>query len=360
MNRNKASLAAAFIAGILVVTLVAAVVGGTMGFAAAWIAAPRLAARTLPAQPVAISAPAAAPSVAPASGSAAAPAGDEAVVKAVQAVKPAVVLITNGQGAGSGVIIDPKGYILTNNHVVEGGQQFQVRFDNGASTTAKLIGTYPAADLAIIQVSGQVPAVAKMGNSLALKPGERVIAIGNALGRYTNSVTTGIVSATNRSLGGINGLIQHDAPINSGNSGGPLLNLSGEIIGINSMVVRGQGTSAPAEGLGFSVPSAVARVVADKLIAGQTVDWPYMGVSLEGAQGGMRVASVEANSGAAKAGLQQGDLITSIEGYSVNPDMPISALLLTYGVGNTVKVDIQRDGQAQTVQLQLGKRPAGS
>jgi len=108
------------------------------------------------------------------------------------------------------------------------------------------------------------------------------------------------------------------------------------------------------------VPSAVARVVADKLIAGQSIDWPYMGVSLEGAQGGMRVASVEPNGGAAKAGLRQGDVIVSIEGYAMNPDMPVSALLLTYGVGATVKVDIQRDGQTRTVQLQLAKRPAGS
>ncbi len=360
MSTRRTSMVAALVAGALVVVLVAGLVGGVMGFAAAWVATPRLAGRSLPTQSAAAAAPSTVRPPAPATGSSAIPAGDETVVNAVQVVKPAVVLITNGQGAGSGVIIDQKGYVLTNNHVVEGGRQFQVRFDNGATSTATLVGTYPAADLAVIQVKDAVPAVAKMGDSLSLLPGERVIAIGNALGRYTNSVTTGIVSATNRSLGGINGLIQHDAPINSGNSGGPLLNLKGEVIGINSMVVRGQGTSAPAEGLGFSVPSAVARVVADKLIAGQSIDWPYMGVSLEGAQGGMRVASVEPNGGAAKAGLRQGDVIVSIEGYAMNPDMPVSALLLTYGVGATVKVDIQRDGQTRTVQLQLAKRPAGS
>lgn len=362
MNARKTSLIAALVAGALAVVLVAGFVGGVMGFAAAWVATPRLAARSLAAAPAVLTAPSSSarqPAV-PATGSSAIPAGDEAVVNAVQVVKPAVVLITNGQGAGSGVIIDQKGYVLTNNHVVEGGRQFQVRFDNGATSTATLVGTYPTADLAVILVKDPVPAVARLGDSLNLKPGERVIAIGNALGRYTNSVTTGIVSATNRSLGGINGLIQHDASINSGNSGGPLLNLKGEVIGINSMVVRGQGTSAPAEGLGFSVPSAVARVVADKLIAGQSVDWPYMGVSLEGAPGGMRVASVEPNSGAAKAGVRQGDVIVSIEGFAVNPDTPVSALLLTYGVGATVKVDIQRDGQTQTVQVQLVKRPAGS
>ena len=356
-----------FIASLLVVVLaivVAGVVGGVVGFAASrMLPAPATSAvvspisasnpSTAPASPNAPAAPAQpAQPTAPLSANA-----DDAVVKAVAKVKPAVVRISVGQGSGSGVIIDNDGHILTNNHVVEGAGRvtsFDIRFDNGSTAKASVVGVFPASDVAILKVNGAVPAFAPLGDSNQLKAGERVIAIGSPLGEFSNSVTTGIVSATNRSVGGLPSLIQHDAPISPGNSGGPLINLAGEVVGINTAVVRGAGmTGAVAEGLGFAVPSAIAKVVAERLIAGQPVDWPFLGISLDGT----RVASVDPSAGAARAGMREGDVITAIEGAPVSPDTPISAVLIQYQVGQTVRVEVQRDGQSITLNVTLGKRP---
>lgn len=372
MLTSRRSLILAVVTGIVVVTVIAGTIGGLVGFMVARVNNSTPAqvvyrepdGGSVPQPPVTGGLPQtqpgpAAPPVVPPTQTGPALNSEDAIVTAVAKVKPAVVSISTGRSSGSGVIIDQNGFILTNNHVVEGARTFQVRFDNGATTTARLVGTYPQTDLAVIKVEGAVPAVASLGDSTRLKVGERVIAIGSALGRYTNSVTTGIVSGTNRALGGISGLIQTDAPINQGNSGGPLVNLAGEVVGINSMVVRGGGGDV-AEGLGFSIPSAIAKTVAQQLIAGKAVEWPYMGVSLEGAAGGMRVASVEPGSGAARAGLRVGDLLISVEGRAVNPDTALSALLLNFGVGQSVKVDIQRDGQPLTLTITLGKRPANS
>jgi S1-C subfamily serine protease len=347
-------------ASMVMVTVVAATVGGMVGFAAAMWMAPRMAVQQV-SQPIAPvtqaqpSQPSQQPAL-PAPSVPSAPSGDP-VVDAVAKVKPAVIRIAAGMGSGSGVIIDEAGYALTNNHVVQGARSLTVTFDNGGTARATLVGTYPASDLAVIKIDGPVPAYATLGDSNKLKVGERVIAIGSPLGRYTNTVTTGIVSAKNRSLGGFNNLIQTDAPINSGNSGGALVNLAGEVIGINSMVDR-SGMGDGAQGLGFAQPSAIAKVVARQLIAGKTVDFPYLGVNLEPAAGGMRIASVEANGGAAKAGLRQGDVIVAVEGQAVDANTSIQTILISYEVGSAVKVDIQRDGQPMTIDVTLGKRPS--
>jgi 2-alkenal reductase len=357
---------------MLLITVVAATVGGAIGFAAATWAAPKnvdkISQTTAPALPditqvnpnqpaPAQSAPSQTVPAQPAPSQPSSATSEDATIVATSKVKPAVVRIETNSGAGSGVIIDQDGYILTNYHVVQGARTLRVTYDNGGTASATLVGTYPASDLAVIKVDGSVPAVATLGDSNKLKVGEHVLAIGSALGKYTNTVTTGIVSAMNRSLGGFTGLIQTDAPINPGNSGGALVNLSGEVVGINSMVDR-TGQGADAQGLGFAIPSAVAKVIAKQLIAGQAVEWPYMGVSLEPAAGGMKVASLEANSGAAKAGLRQGDIITAIEGQPVDANISIPSILIGYNVGSTVRVDIQRDGQPLTLNVTLGKRPA--
>jgi 2-alkenal reductase len=195
------------------------------------------------------------------------------ITQVVEQVGPAVVTIvgkTSGQMtffgysgdqevSGSGIIITNDGYILTNNHVVEDTNSIQVVLSDGTELSAKVVSTDSFADLAVLKADGKMPGVATLGNSDNLKPGETVIAIGSPLGDFRNSVTVGVVSATGRTLDTGSGyemedLIQTDAAINSGNSGGPLVNLAGEVIGINCAVVRGTGSSAIAEGLDSPYP----------------------------------------------------------------------------------------------------------
>ncbi len=167
--------------------------------------------------------------------------------------------------SGSGFFISSEGYILTNNHVVEGADEVSIVLSDGSQQQAQIVGADPYADLAVLKTNVLPPAVAGLGNSDALKPGESVIAIGSPLGDFKNTVTVGVVSATGRSIETgqgylIEGLIQTDAAINQGNSGGPLVNLAGQVIGINTLVVRSSESGAVAEGLGFAIPiNAAAR-----------------------------------------------------------------------------------------------------
>jgi 2-alkenal reductase len=206
---------------------------------------------------------------------------------AVKEVGPAVVTIVNTQsvmggrgrfpvqvtGVGSGVIVDSRGYIVTNYHVIEGQQSLQVIFSDGTEAAARLVGGDAAADIAVVKVDTAVPAVAEFGDSDALEPGQPVVAIGSALGDFRNTVTAGVVSAVHRNLDetmqtDLGDLIQTDAAINEGNSGGPLIDLNGQVIGVNVAVVRStdyQGDTA--EGLGFAIPANTAKQIADELIA---------------------------------------------------------------------------------------------
>jgi 2-alkenal reductase len=206
-----------------------------------------------------------------------------AVTRAAAEVGPAVVTVVNhlpsqtsffGQPAeatamGSGAIISSEGYIVTNNHVVDGAESLEVILADGTHIPAQLIGVDPFADLAVVKVDGTMPAVAVWGNSDTLEPGEAVIAIGSPLGDFQNTVTVGVVSATGRSIDTgsgyqMEGLIQTDAAINHGNSGGPLVNLAGQVVGINTLVVRGSSfNQAVAEGLGFAIASNTARAAVD-------------------------------------------------------------------------------------------------
>ena len=186
--------------------------------------------------------------------------------------------------SGSGVFISADGYILTNNHVIEDAQAITIILADGSEQAATLVGTDVYSDLAVLQAAGEVPAAAVMGNSDALNQGETVIAIGSPLGEFMNTVTVGVVSATGRSIDTglgyqIEGLIQTDAAINSGNSGGPLLNLAGEVIGINTLIVRDSGSGAVAEGLGFAIPINTARAVAEQIIEKGYFSRPYVGIN---------------------------------------------------------------------------------
>ncbi|WP_129632475.1 S1C family serine protease [Candidatus Oscillochloris fontis] len=305
----------------------------------------------------------------------------EAMVNAVQQVAPAVVTVLSmsrqGNGSGSGVIISEQGYILTNNHVVENARSLAVVLNDGTRRDATLIGTDAMNDIAIIQIEGDLPAVAQIGDAAALQPGEQVLAIGSPLGDFRNTVTAGVVSALNRSVGSMEGLIQTDTAINSGNSGGPLINLRGEVVGINTLVVRNDQFAfgaAPVEGLGFAVPSNIFRGVADQLIATGNVSYPFLGVSYITIDGSVAVEldlpvqsgaliyssqggpAVQPGTAAARAGLREGDIITAIDGVAIDGNTSLRQLLLQYQPGDTVTLTILRDGDQREVQVTLGER----
>ncbi len=209
------------------------------------------------------------------------------VVDTVKQAEPAVVTIigtfqqqsrrlsnSSITAEGSGVIIDRQGHIVTNAHVIDGARQIEVVFHDGAKASARLVGADATSDIAVLQVSGRIPAFLPLGNSDTLQVGETVIAIGSPLGNYRGSVTVGVVSGLERSVpgSGLDSLIQTDAAISSGNSGGPLLNLAGEVIGINTLVVRVTSNGNLAEGLGFAIPSNTVAAIAKQFIAKSTAN----------------------------------------------------------------------------------------
>lgn len=342
-------------------------------------------------QPVSALAPTVAPQPSPAQASRpqttdaqVAPMSDsEARVAAVKLVAPAVVTVLNrssqGGGSGSGVIVSDEGYIITNNHVVEGAVQLAVVFADSSRRDAELVGTDPLNDIAVLKVEGELPGVAAIGDAAALQPGEQVLAIGSPLGNFRNTVTAGVVSALNRSVGSMEGLIQTDTAINSGNSGGPLINLRGEVVGINTLVVRNDmdfGSAAPVEGLGFAVPSTIFRNVAEQLIANGRVRYPFLGVSylmIDGqlaselglpVQNGALIrpnssgsGAVQPGTAAARAGLQAGDIITALAGTRLDGNNSLRQLLLQHKPGDTVSLSFLRDGREQTIEVTLGERP---
>ena len=286
----------------------------------------------------------------------------------VRQASPAVVTVINrtarGSASGSGFIIDQQGYIVTNNHVVEGARSLQVIYYDGKQAAARLVGTDPVNDIAVIDVDGTVPGTVKWGDSAKLEAGQPVIAIGSALGDFRNTVTVGVVSGLNRRLGGgpdqMNGLIQTDAAINQGNSGGPLLNMSAEVIGINTLVVRGGGAGDQAEGLGFAISANTARTIADQLIAGGSVVRPYLGVTYQmltpqsaaflgvSRTSGAYLNTVVAGSPAAQAGLRAGDIITAIDGQAVNESRPLQTVLLARKPGDRLSLKVARGTNAET------------
>ncbi|MGH2521224.1 MAG: S1C family serine protease [Anaerolineales bacterium] len=304
-----------------------------------------------------------------------------AVEEAVAKVGPAVVTVVNqlggfgGQASGSGVIISPDGYVITNNHVVEGYSTLEVIFRDGQTAEATLVGTDPFADVAVLKISGPIPAYAEFGNSDALNPGETVIAIGSPLGDFRNTVTVGVVSATRRSMDSGSGyqmedLIQTDAAINHGNSGGPLVNLAGQVVGINTLVVRGSGrTSDQAEGLGFAISSNTVKAISDQLITKGVVERPYLGISWAAVtpgvaqannlpvEWGVYVQSVGAGTPAALAGLREGDIITHIGDTPLDGDHPFTNTLWKHSVGEQVTLQVARGGQTLTLNVTLGRRP---
>ncbi len=281
------------------------------------------------------------------------------------------------QGAGTGFIIDSSGIIVTNNHVVQGAQKLTVQLPppDGRVFTATLIGTAPNNDLAVLRIDGTNLPTVPLGNSSQLQIGEWVVAIGNALAlKGGPTVTAGVVSATGRDeqepgdQQGTTGptlydLIQTDAAINPGNSGGPLVNLKGEVVGINTLGSTG------AQGIGFSISIDSAKPIIQQLIQTGKVSVPFLGISpasvtssIAAANGllrndGVYVQQVVSGSPAAKAGLQQGDIIFGMDNDTVADQSDFQKALLKHKPGDTVTLKINRGGTEQTVQVTLGEKP---
>ena len=295
-----------------------------------------------------------------------------ASVEAVGAVLPAVVTVETlsgfGAGSGTGFFISEDGYVVTNNHVVEDARDIRIAYGNGGTAPAQLIGTAPEFDLAVLQVDGPVPAVAVWGDSSELPLGSTLIAIGSALGEYRNSVTSGVLSGFNRRIPavGMDGLLQTDAAINQGNSGGPLINLAGQVIGVNTIVARGN--QGEAEGLGFAIPSNIAQNVARNLIETGEARQPFLGIQFEPLnpqlaleQGlsineGALLRSVVDGTPAQQAGLQVGDVIVGVDGQTVDDRNTLVSLLFQHVAGDTVTLDVLRGGQVFQTALTLTNR----
>lgn len=292
----------------------------------------------------------------------------------VRQANPAIVTVvnqlSNGVASGSGFIIDAQGHIVTNNHVVEGTQALQVIYYDGTKASARLVGTDPVNDVAVIQVSGAVPGTVNWGDSSQLELGQPVVAIGSALGNFANSVTVGVVSGLNRQVGGSGAMIQTDAAINHGNSGGPLLNMSAEVIGINTLVVRDGSNGDQAEGLGFAIPANTAHAIATQLMQGGSVARPYLGVTYQtltaqaaadlglAQTNGAYLSDVTAGSPADQAGLAPGDVITTIDGQTLDETTTLQSVMLTHKPGDRVPMQVIRapSPQAATLTVTLGSR----
>jgi putative serine protease PepD len=280
-----------------------------------------------------------------------------------------VVKITTESGLGTGIVLDSRGDILTNDHVVEGANRFNVSFDSSNQThSAKLVGTDPSDDLAVIKLtdtSGLNLTPLTLGDSNTVQVGDTVYALGNPFG-YTNSFSEGIVSGLDRSMTAPNGFtighsIQTDAAINPGNSGGPLLNGNGEVVGINAQIASngspdtGQGQN---NGVGFAIPINTAKSVIGQLESTGHVSHGYLGVATsDGNTAGATVANVQAGSPAESAGIQQGDVIKSIDGKQINSSEDVVSAISGSHAGDKVTLSIERGGSTKSVTVTLGQQP---
>ncbi|WP_214795347.1 MULTISPECIES: trypsin-like peptidase domain-containing protein [unclassified Exiguobacterium] len=316
---------------------------------------------------------------------------DSSVTNAVATAQPAVVTVNNfaqtgfsseavEAGVGSGVIYKKEGdsaFIATNHHVVNGADKLTVTFNDGTTAEATLMGSDATYDLAVLKVDAdKVPAVISIGKSSELKPGQTVIAIGNPLGQFENSVTRGVVSSTSRLVPvdtDENGqadfnaeVIQTDAAINPGNSGGALINEEGQLVGINSMKIA----TAEVEGVGFSIPVDIALPLINQIEQTGEVNHPSLGVSLrdvsefppgylteqinlpESVTAGTIIVEVQQNSSAAKAGLEARDVIVKINDKEVSSFIDLRSELIRDTDG-TVDIEYVRDGKTETVQVEI-------
>lgn len=279
------------------------------------------------------------------------------------------------ESLGSGFIVSADGYVVTNNHVISAGQRgavvetIKVTLTDRREYTAKLVGRDPASDLAVLKIEGNGLPFVRLGDSNSSRVGDWVVAIGNPFG-LGGSVTAGIISALHRVTGQggpLDRFIQTDASINRGNSGGPLFDLNGNVIGINSQILSPTGGNV---GIGFAIPANEAKPIIDTLMKGNSVERGYLGVGIQPLTEdlarsfnvpkgrGELIARVEPGEAAANAGIRQGDVIVKVGGKDVTPDQTLSYLAANLRPGTRVPVELLRDGKTVTVQLTVGKRPS--
>jgi S1-C subfamily serine protease len=291
-----------------------------------------------------------------------------------------------GQALGSGFVIDGEGHIVTNDHVVEGASSISVEFADGATYNAQLVGADPSTDVAVVKVDAPSSELTPLqfADSGAVQVGDGVVAIGSPLG-LDETVTSGIVSALHRTITSpnnfsINDAIQTDAAINHGNSGGPLLNLSGQVIGINSQIDSDSGGN---DGIGFAVPSNTVKSVASQLITSGKVEHAYLGVAVATIDGstaaqldipaGVEVTQVRGGTPASDAGLKAatsakavngqevpvgGDVITAVDGQKISSSEELQSVIGAKKPGDTVTLTYTRDGSEHSVDVTLGTRPS--
>ncbi len=274
------------------------------------------------------------------------------------------------QGAGSGVIINSDGFIVTNNHVIQGAQVIRVVLPDGRGFNATLVGRDPLSDLAVLRISGSNLPSVPLSENADPRVGDWVIAIGNALDLEGGpTVTVGVVSAKGRSILSGSGvtlfnMLQTDAAINPGNSGGPLVDLNGNIVGINTSII------SSAQGIGFSIAAPTAKPIVDELIKSGRIVRPQLGVttqtvdsnvseqlSLSAGTRGAIVTAVQSGSPASRGGIQQGDVITKINDKEINSSPSLQFQIWMHRVGDGVSVTVLRSGQTMNLQIQLGERP---
>src|SRR4051812_31963191 len=259
--------------------------------------------------------------------------------------------------AGSGVIVDAKnGYVITNSHVVKDAREIQITLKDNRRLPAKLVGSDPGTDIAVLKVEPNNLVQAKFGDSDALQVGDFVMAIGNPFG-IGQTATSGIVSALGRSglsVEGYEHFIQTDAPINPGNSGGALINLKGELVGINSAIIGPAGGNV---GIGFAVPSVMARAVMEQLVRFGEVKRGRLGIAMSNATGveGAQIAEVEPNSPAATAGLRKGDVVVALNGRPVRGSAELRARLGVVPAGDTVELKVQRGKETELVKARIAE-----
>ncbi len=271
------------------------------------------------------------------------------------------------QAEGSGFVYDTKGDIVTNAHVVDGATNIVVHFKDGSTAKATLVGADDSSDVAVIKVNVDSSKLhpLSIGSSAGVQPGEAVVAIGSPFG-LTESMTAGIVSAIGRTITAPNnysiaGAIQTDAAINHGNSGGPLLDMSGDVIGVNAQIqTEDNSTSSDNAGVGFALPIDAVKKVADTYIAGGKVQHAYLGISVGDTNddSGAQIERVVSGSPADSAGLKAGDVITSLDGNPIRTSDDLTAAVAAKAPNDKVTIVVKRGGSSKTITVTLGVRPS--
>ena len=264
-----------------------------------------------------------------------------------------------GQGTGSGFVIDDEGHVVTNQHVVDGATTVSVTFDDGTEADARVLGADPSTDVALLKIEGSHDlSPLPLGSAASLEIGDPVIAIGSPFG-LDGTLTTGVVSGLDREIQapdgfGIAGVIQTDAALNQGNSGGPLLDAEGRVIGINSQI---QSESGGNDGIGYAVPIETVREIVAQLKESGSVEHAYLGVSLTDAEDGGALLDVVEGAPADDGGLQDGDIVVTADGKPVEDGEDLRDAVSASDPGDELELEVKRGGKTEQVTVELGSRP---